>query len=117
MIDSPQHIVWGDVDTAPLFNFGERVTYKALTGSTAQLMRVQMKAGIVFPNPDDPAEQETHPNEQISTVLSGRMKIWIDGVEFIVGSGETIAIPPHAPHSAEFLEDTEMLEVFVPPIM
>ncbi len=117
MSGSPQHMIWRDVDSAPLLNFGERVTYKALTGGKAQLMRVQMKAGIFFPNPDDPSEQETHPNEQISTVLSGRMKILINGVEFIVGAGETIAIPPNAPHSAEFLEDTEMLEVFIPPIM
>ncbi|MTD52564.1 cupin domain-containing protein [Amycolatopsis pithecellobii] len=117
MTDSPKHVIWRDVEPAPLFDLGERATYKALTGKTAQIMRVEMKAGVHFPNPDDPAELETHPNEQISTVLSGRMRIVIDGVERVVGPGETIAIPPGAPHVAEFLEDTEMLEVFVPPIM
>lgn len=117
MTDSPQHMVWQDVDPAPLFDLGDRVTYKALTGAKAQLMRVRMKAGVFFPNPDDASEQETHPNEQFSTVLSGRMRLMIDGSEFIVGAGQTIVIPPDTLHSAEFLEDTEMLEVFVPPIM
>jgi len=117
MSDSAQHIIWRDVEPAPLFDSGERATYKALTGQTVQLMRVEMKAGVVFPNPNDPTELETHTNEQVSTVLSGRMKIVIDGREHIVGAGETIAIPPSAPHVAEFLEDTVMLEVFVPPIM
>lgn len=117
MSDSPQHMVWDNVEPAPLFNFGERLTYKAMSGKTAQLMRVRMKAGLYFPNPDDSNEDEVHINEQISTVITGRMRIIIDGKQFVVGPGETIAIPPNAPHRAEFLEDTEMLEVFVPPIM
>ncbi|MDQ0790602.1 quercetin dioxygenase-like cupin family protein [Streptomyces sp. B3I8] len=45
------------------------------------------------------------------------MKIVVDGDERLLGAGESIAIPPNAPHTAEFLEDTVMLEVFIPPIM
>lgn len=100
-----------------MFDFGERATYKALTGRTAQIMHVEMKAGVIFPDQQDPNEPEIHPHEQISTIISGRMKIVVDGDERVLGAGESIAIPPNAPHTAEFLEDTVMLEVFIPPIM
>ena len=66
-----QHVAWDDIPLRPLFDFGDRARFKALTGETAQIMRMELAAGVVFPNPDDPAEQEIHPNEQISTVISG----------------------------------------------
>jgi quercetin dioxygenase-like cupin family protein len=114
---TPPHVVWDDVPSAPLFDFGERVTFKSLTGALAQILHVEMKGGVIFPNPDDPEEREVHPNEQISTVVTGRMRLVMDQTEHLVGPGESIAIPPGRPHTSEFLEDTVLVEVFIPPIM
>src|SRR5207248_4078956 len=55
------------------------------------------------------------PNEQITYILEGALKFWIDGKEIVVNAGEVLTIPPHMPHKAEALVDTVDLDVFNPP--
>lgn len=57
----------------------------------------------------------SHFNEQITYILEGALKFWIDGKEIVVHAGEVLTIPPHMPHKAEALEDTVDLDVFNPP--
>jgi quercetin dioxygenase-like cupin family protein len=52
--------------------------------------------------------------EQIATVEKGAMKFLTDGGEQIVCAGQSIAIPPHVPHSVEALEDSAVVDVFSP---
>jgi quercetin dioxygenase-like cupin family protein len=109
-----QHRIWSEIPPTPLGEFGDRITIKALTVDTAQVLRVEIKAGTVIPNPADPSEQEVHPMEQIDVILSGRMRYLVDGNELILGAGEALGIPGGVPHSAVALEHTTMIEVFTP---
>lgn len=113
---TPQHRVWDEIEAVPVEAFDGRVSFKALTGAEAQLLLVRMEAGVVFPNPKDPAEQDVHPSEQIDIVLSGRIKFVVDGREWVLGPGEALSVPPDVPHSCEVLEDVTYYEVFVPPL-
>ncbi|MNC93889.1 Cupin domain protein [compost metagenome] len=56
----------------------------------------------------------SHANEQMSTVLDGRMRFTIDGEDIIAEAGQTVTIPPFSKHGVEALEDCHMLEVFSP---
>jgi quercetin dioxygenase-like cupin family protein len=79
-----------------------------VVGQEIMLARVLLKKGCVVP-------EHSHHNEQLTYILDGALKFWIDGREIIVHSGEVLCIPAHVPHKAEALEDTVDLDVFNPP--
>jgi probable F420-dependent oxidoreductase len=110
----PQHRIWRDIPPTPLGDFGDRITFKALTADVAQVLLVEIAAGTSIPNQDDPSEQEVHLMEQIDVIISGRIKYVVDGRELTMGPGEALGIPSGVPHSAVTLEDTTMIEVFTP---
>jgi len=56
-----------------------------------------------------------HESEQLTYILEGALKFWIDGREITVHAGEVLTIPPNMPHKAEALVDTVDLDVFNPP--
>jgi quercetin dioxygenase-like cupin family protein len=72
------------------------------------LARVLLKKGCIVP-------EHSHHNEQVTYILDGALKFWIDGRELVVHTGEVLCIPAHMPHKAEALEDTVDLDVFTPP--
>jgi len=112
----PQQIAWADVEPQSLPGFDGRVTVKVLSGALGQVMRVEIAAGVVFPNPEDPSEQEVHPIEQILNVVSGCLRTVVAGREQLVKAGESLVMPAAVPHTVTALEDTVMLEVFAPPV-
>lgn len=40
---------------------GDNVTFKALTAQSVRVIRVEMKAGVVFPDPNDPTDLREAP--------------------------------------------------------
>ena len=58
--------------------------------------------------------RHAHPNEQISTVLKGALRLEFDDRHVVVRPGEVIVIPPDVPHAATALEDTVVLDFFSP---
>jgi quercetin dioxygenase-like cupin family protein len=84
------------------------ISRQAAHGETMTVARFRLRKGTIV-------EQHQHVNEQIATVLSGRMKFVLgDGSEHVVDAGETIVLPPNVPHAAEVLEDSEVLDAFSP---
>lgn len=100
-----QHVVWESLQLEqvnPLF------LRHYVVGKNVMLSRIFLQKGSVVP-------LHHHHNEQISYVLEGELKFWIDDKEIIVTSGEVLLIPPHMPHQVEALEDTLSLDIFDPP--
>ena len=58
--------------------------------------------------------QHDHPNEQIATVVKGRVRFIVDGNEFVAHAGETVPLASNVPHAVEALEDSIVLDVFSP---
>lgn len=58
--------------------------------------------------------EHSHPHEQMSYCLKGSFTFRIDGKEYVVGTGESIAIPGGARHGVTALEEAALLDVFTP---
>ena len=100
-----KYIPWSTVETETLNPLLQR---QMLVGQSMMLARVYLKKGCIVP-------EHSHHNEQITYILDGALKFWIDGKVIVVKTGEVLTIPPHMPHKAEALEDTVDLDVFNPP--
>jgi unsaturated pyranuronate lyase len=100
-----KYIPWDAVELEDLNPLLQR---QFVVGQEMMLARVLLKKGCIVP-------EHSHHNEQITYVLEGALKFWIDGKVIVVNSGEVLTIPPHMPHKAEALLDTVDLDVFSPP--
>ena len=100
-----QHIPWSAVEIEDLNPLLQR---HFIVGQNIMLARVYLKKGCVVP-------EHSHHNEQLTYILEGALKFWIDGKEIVVRAGEVLTIPRNMPHKAEALEDTVDLDVFNPP--
>ncbi|MGA8619518.1 MAG: cupin domain-containing protein [Candidatus Sulfotelmatobacter sp.] len=100
-----QYIPW---HTIPLEDLNPLLQRQFVVGQEIMLARVLLKKGCIVP-------EHSHHNEQVTYILDGALKFWIDGKEIVVHSGEVLCIPAHMPHKAEALEDTVDLDVFNPP--
>ena len=100
-----KYIPWHTVELEDLKPLLQR---QFVVGQEIMLARVLLKKGCIVP-------EHSHHNEQLTYILDGALKFWIDGKEIVVHAGEVLCIPPHMPHKAEALEDTVDLDVFNPP--
>ncbi len=58
---------------------------------------------------------EHHENEQLTLVLSGKLKCTVGEAIHILEKGGAVLIPSRVVHSVEVLEDSTVIEVFSPP--
>jgi quercetin dioxygenase-like cupin family protein len=100
-----QYISW---HTIPLEDLNPLLQRQFVVGQEIMVARVLLKKGCIVP-------EHSHHNEQLTYILDGTLKFWIDGKEIVVHAGEVLCIPAHMPHKAEALEDTVDLDVFNPP--
>lgn len=100
-----RHIPWGAI---PIETLSAQLGRQLIVGQNLMLARVLLKKGCVVP-------EHSHPNEQLTYILEGALRFWIDNKEIVVQAGEVLTIPPNMPHKAEAVEDTVDLDVFYPP--
>ena len=102
---SLKYLAWNDVEIEAMNPLLGR---QLIVGHQVMLARVLLKKGCIVP-------LHSHVNEQLSYILEGALKFYIDGKEIVVRAGEVLTIPPNMPHKAEAMEDTVDLDVFNPP--
>jgi quercetin dioxygenase-like cupin family protein len=100
-----QYIPWRTVGLEDLTPLLQR---QFVVGQEIMLARVLLQKGAIVP-------EHSHHNEQLTYILEGALKFWIDGREIVVHAGEVLCIPASMPHKAEALEDTVDLDIFSPP--
>jgi quercetin dioxygenase-like cupin family protein len=100
-----KHIRWKDVEQEKLNPLLDR---QMIVGDELMLARILLKKGCVVP-------EHSHVNEQLTWVVEGALKFWIDGKEIVVRAGEVLCIPSNMPHKAEALEDCVDMDIFYPP--
>jgi quercetin dioxygenase-like cupin family protein len=71
------------------------------------IARIQLAKGAVVP-------MHHHENEQVTMMRSGALRFEIAGEEVVVRAGDSLRIPPHAPHQVETLEDSVAVDLFTP---
>jgi quercetin dioxygenase-like cupin family protein len=94
-------------DDEPLERLNDGIGRRMLNGEALTLAQITLAAGAVVP-------EHEHPNEQIATVVSGRLRFVVGGEEREVAPGESVLIPGGVPHRVEVLEDAVVLDVFAP---
>ena len=100
-----KHIPWNTVELETMNPLLQR---QLIVGGEIMVARVLMKKGCIVP-------LHSHHNEQVTYILDGALKFWIDGKEIVVNAGEVLTIPRNMPHKAEALVDTVDIDVFNPP--
>jgi quercetin dioxygenase-like cupin family protein len=73
-----------------------------LTGQWIEVGRLRFARG-------EGANSHQHPQEQIMVVISGRLRVTLDGETAELGPGEAFHALPMAPHQVTALEDTLVL--------
>lgn len=97
-----------DWNAIPREQLNPNLIRQAIHTSQMTVARLELKAG-------SSVAAHSHHNEQVSLVLSGKIKFTVDGVEVIVGPGQVLELKPHIPHGVEILEDATVLDLFSPP--
>jgi quercetin dioxygenase-like cupin family protein len=100
-----KYIAWSSIELEELKPLLQR---QLIVGQNIMVARILLQKGATVP-------EHSHHNEQVSCILEGALRFWIDGREIVVKGGEVLAIPPHMPHQAEAIEDTVAIDVFNPP--
>ena len=109
MSDSPVRLVsW---DNLPKEEQKPGLSRNWVNGEKGMLAQIYFEKGVTVP-------KHSHENEQFAYVLEGALLFRIGDdqtEEVVVRAGEVLHIPSNVLHSAEALEDTVDLDVFVPP--
>ena len=96
--------LWNDEPVEQLSPLIER---QMAHSETMTVARILLSRGALVP-------RHEHPNEQITTVLEGRLRIVLGEEERIVSTGASVLMPAGVPHEVEALEDSIALDVFSP---
>ena len=109
MSDSPVRLVsW---DNLPKEELKPGLSRNWVNGEKGMLAQIYFEKGVTVP-------KHSHENEQFAYVLEGALLFRIGDdqtEEVVVRAGEVLHIPSNVLHSAEALEDTVDLDVFMPP--
>ena len=82
---------------------------KAITGDKLQLIWARFEPGGEY-------EIHSHPHEQFSFMVEGKMRLFVGDQEKIVGPGDIWYAPPNVVHGGELLGDDPVIfiDVFTP---
>lgn len=95
------------LDSVEKEKLSDKITRQYVMGSNSMLVKWTLKKGALIP-------LHFHPNEQITWITKGSVKVLSQGKEFIVKSGGVLIIPPNVPHEFLALEDTIDIDFFTP---
>jgi unsaturated pyranuronate lyase len=95
---------WAD---EPIEQLNAGIGRQMLNGDGMTIARITLAAGAVVPD-------HQHENEQIATVVSGRLRFVVGDDEREVSAGESVLIQRNVPHRVEALEQSVVLDAFAP---
>ena len=79
-----------------------------VVGKNLMICRFRFAPFLVTPEHD-------HPHEQMSIVVSGRVRFFIEGNERIAYPGDVLQFPPNCWHGATMMdEEVVLLDIFTP---
>jgi quercetin dioxygenase-like cupin family protein len=83
---------------------------RRIFGDNVLVAQIHLETGCVV-NP------HAHPSEQVSIVLSGKTRWWLDDDEheYIASAGEVLVLPGGCKHGCEALEDSDLIDILSPP--
>ena len=77
-------------------------------GQRLMVVQVTLEEGVVVP-------VHSHPHEQITYVIEGRLSMEVEGQTHVLGPGDSLLLPGDAEHGATVTERTLVIDTFSPP--
>src|SRR5579864_1146655 len=99
-----EHFIWGLIEEEHL---NPLLSRQLIHGRNLTVARIRLGKYAMVP-------LHSHVSEQLCMVERGALRFVVAGEERIVRAGEALQIPPDAPHLAEALEDSVVIDVFAP---
>ncbi len=100
-----KHINW---DQIPFEQINPHFRRKLAWDGDVMIARTDVEGGYVVP-------LHSHPNEQVTWVMSGKWRFHLDGKSVDVGPGEMIFIPKNMLHTVDAVETLVAYDIFTPP--
>jgi len=97
------------LDETERVSFGPLSHYQPIIGDDAG--STPLRTGIQTARPGYVAPVHSHPYLEVLHILDGSAEAWIEGQEdraVVLRKGDTIALPPHTPHSFRVVGDQEL---------
>jgi quercetin dioxygenase-like cupin family protein len=89
-------------------NVSPGIRRQMIVGENFMMVRFTFDPFLVTP-------EHTHPHEQMTIVVRGKVKFTIDGEVKIVSPGDVLHFPPHNRHGATMLdEEVVLIDIFSP---
>jgi quercetin dioxygenase-like cupin family protein len=79
-----------------------------VSGGNMMICRFDLDTGVEIPS-------HSHPHDQAGYVVSGKIRITVDGKSCELGAGDSYTAPPNVLHSALALEASVVVDTFYPP--
>lgn len=95
------------LDKVPKENISDKITRQYVMGSQSMMVKWTLKKGALIP-------LHFHPNEQITWITKGAVKVLSQNKEFILKAGDIMIFPPYVPHQFLALADTIDIDFFTP---
>ena len=100
-----QHVNWSSI---PIERPGEGIERQMVVGDRMMICRFRFAPYLATP-------EHSHPHEQMSIVVSGRVCFTIEGAERIAEPGDVLHFPSNFRHGATMMdEEVVLLDIFTP---
>ena len=100
-----QHVNWSSI---PVERIAEGIERQMVVGEILMICRFRFAPFLVTPEHD-------HPHEQMSIVVSGRVRFFVEGTERIASPGDVLHFPPNCWHGATMMdEEVVLIDIFTP---
>jgi len=100
-----QHLNWANI---PVEHPAAGIERQMVVGENLMICRFRFAPLLVTP-------EHEHPHEQMSIVVSGRVRFFIEGTERIANPGDVLHFPPHCRHGATMMdEEVILIDIFSP---
>lgn len=100
-----QHLNWSAV---PVERPAEGIERQLVVGHNLMICRFRFAANLVTP-------EHSHPHEQMSIVVKGRVRFFVEGEERVAAPGDVLSFPSECWHGATMLdEEVELIDIFTP---
>lgn len=97
-----------DWDSVQVEHVADGVKRQMIVGQNVMMVRFTFDANLITP-------VHSHHHEQMTLVVKGRVKFYIDGKEHIVSAGDVLHFPPYNEHGATMLdEEVVLIDIFSP---
>jgi len=105
LIGGAQHLKWSSI---PIEHPAEGIERQMVVGEQLMICRFRFAPFLVTP-------EHTHPHEQMSMVISGRVRFFIEGEERLALPGDVLHFPSNCLHGATMMdEEVVIIDIFTP---